>query len=71
MPRLRDADGWACEWLCCLDCGTRWVGGSGPASRVCVGYEDEGCRSRRVVREITAERYFRRHRVKPEVSAHA
>jgi hypothetical protein len=70
MPRPRKTDGWDCEWLCCLGCGTRWVGGTGPASRVCVGHEDEGCGSRRVVREVTATRIFRR-RKRREVSADA
>ena len=69
MPRLKTNG--EIVWLCCLDCGTRWVGGTGPASRVCVGYEDEGCASRRVVREVTATRVFRHRRLAVEASAHA
>lgn len=68
MPRLKSRPS-EIGWLCCLDCGTRWVGGLAPGSRVCVGYEDEGCRSRRVVREVTATRIFRRQRM--QETAHA
>jgi hypothetical protein len=59
MPRLK-VHAREIEWMQCLDCGTAWVGGTGPASRVCVGYEGEGCESRRVVRQITASRLFSR-----------
>lgn len=60
MPRLKYAEGDRIGWLCCLDCGTRWVGGIGHRGRVCRGYEDEGCGSHRVVRETTAVRIFQR-----------
>lgn len=58
MPRLRDtrdSHGWPeAEWVCCLDCGLRVL--SSVNGVVCTGYEGEGCRSRRVVREVTVDR---------------